>query len=622
MRIRRTTGFIFMSLFTAFLLAACGGGGDSGGSAAPVPGPEVTTASASSISVDNAVLNGTVIPGGLATTYWFEWGTSSTLATNDNTSSKSAGSGTAAVAVSDSITGLSQGTTYYFRLAASNSAGTTKGAIASLTTASPMNPPTVQTNAADNLSVAGATLHASVIPNGLATTAFFEWGTDNTFAVPNVTPNQSVGSDNTSHQVNAVLTGLTTGTKYYYRAVATNAAGTSRGLTASTTTNTLAPTVVTNPATSVTTVGAVLNGDVNPNGLATTYHFEWGTNSTLTTFDNTSSLSAGAGIASTPVTASISGLTLGTQYYFRITASNSSGPSTGTIRNFTTVNPLPTADAGPDQTVYMLGASGPTEVTLDGSGSTDGGGGTLTYQWTQTAGPSVTLSSSTDNIVTFTAPVVTYPPDAVADLQFSLTVTSSRGPVSVADNVGISVKWAFLDDFSTDSTGTYAVDNTWGSSGTFTYHTDALSVQTGLSNGMLFGHGFGLIDSGGLPTKAYQGVFAFNFAPIAKYGSGGGIEIRLGEDFNNCYVISTLDNTVRKVFHGATVVSAPFPGTYALGSYWIKITFTGDTTSVDAFGSTFPLADPSGTQIPVTTFWISTVEQDAYYDNIVLDVVY
>ena len=133
MQIRRTTGFIVLSLFTAFFLAACGGGGDGGGSAAPVPGPEVTTASASSISVDNAVLNGTVNPNGLATTYWFEWGTSGRPWQRMTTPhTKSAGSGTAAVAVSIQITGLTPGTTYYFRVAASNSAGTTKGAIVSL----------------------------------------------------------------------------------------------------------------------------------------------------------------------------------------------------------------------------------------------------------------------------------------------------------------------------------------------------------------------------------------------------------------------------------------------------------------------------------------------------------
>ena len=622
MKIYRTTGFIVLSLFTAFFLAACGGGGGGSAAPAPVPGPEVTTASATSISVDNAVLNGTVIPNGLATTYWFEWGTSSTLATNDNTSSKSAGSGTAAVAVSNSITGLTQATTYYFRLAASNSAGTTKGAIVSLATASPMNPPTVQTIAADNLSVAGATLHANVTPNGLATNAHFEWGTDNTFSVPNVTPSQLVGSDTTSHPFNSVLTGLTTGTKYYYRVVANNAAGPSTGLTASFTTNTLAPTVVTNPATSVTTVGAVLNGDVNPNGLATTYHFQWGTDSALTTFDNTSSLSAGSGITSTPVTASISGLTLGTQYYFRITASNSSGTSTGTIRTFTTVNPPPTANAGPDQTVYMLGASGRTEVTLDGSGSADGGGGTLTYQWTQTAGTPVVLSSQTDNIVTFTAPVVTYPPDAEDNVVFSLTVTSSRGPVSVADNVTVKVKWAFLDDFSTDTTGTYTVTNTWGVAGTFTYNTDVASVTTGASNGLMFEHSFGLIDSGLLPIRAFEGVFAVNYTRTATYAGGGGIEIQIGENNNTCYVISPLNGWVAKRFNGSTVDNVAFTPTVSSGTgYFIKIAFTPDLTTIDAFGQTVSLSADSS-PIPVEKFSIATVEQDADYDNLTLDVVY
>ena len=60
------------------------------------------------------------------------------------------------------------------------------------------------------------------------------------------------------------------------------------------------------------------------------------------------------------------------------------------------INPIanPIANAGPNQNV------GPgTEVNLDGSGSSDPRNQTLTYQWTQTSGPEVTLSDPREKIL-------------------------------------------------------------------------------------------------------------------------------------------------------------------------------------------------------------------------------
>jgi len=78
-------------------------------------------------------LTGTVNPGGQATTYSFEYGTSSKLA--NATPTASAGSGTANVSVSEVVSGLKVDTSYVFRLVATSSLGTANGVVEAFTTA-------------------------------------------------------------------------------------------------------------------------------------------------------------------------------------------------------------------------------------------------------------------------------------------------------------------------------------------------------------------------------------------------------------------------------------------------------------------------------------------------------
>jgi len=625
MQIRRTTSFIVLSLIAAFLFAACGGGSDGGNSAVPVP--EVTTAGASSINVDNAVLNGSVNPNGLATTYWFEFGTSSVLTGSDNTASKSAGSGTAAVAASNSITGLSQGTTYYFRLAASNSAGTTKGAILSLTTASPMNPPTVQTNAPDNLSVSGATLHASVNPNGLLTSAHFEWGTDNTFAVPNVTTTQSVGSDTTSHQINAVLTGLDTGTKYYCRVVANNSAGTSKGLPANFTTNTLAPTVANVAANPVGSDNAVLRGTVNPNGQPTTYHFEWGTSPVLTGADNTPTLSAGSATGDVAVNATILGLLDNTTYYYRVVATNATDTSKGTpIRFFnTTLKSAPIANAHYNESVYSMGpgtsifAPSATVVTLEGWDSS-GSYPLVSYDWTQIAGTNtVTPDDPSAQNTTATVPTLKY--GVTDNIVFQLTVTDSKGQSST-DTISKYVKWGYLDDFHINSIPAYEVFDT-GSTGTgiFTYDTGGQRAQVvaGANTGLKFQKTF----TTATKTITSTGTFSFDFTPTSQAGTGGSLDVRLND--GSAYLeLSTSDGEVRKVWPLQPVDSAPFVFPYLQGiTYHITISFSDVETTFLATGGGLTvgpviLNTNTNTLAPVY-LEINSYQQTSFFDNIKLE---
>ncbi|MGI9220550.1 MAG: choice-of-anchor B family protein [Woeseiaceae bacterium] len=89
-------------------------------------------------------------------------------------------------------------------------------------------------------------------------------------------------------------------------------------------------------------------------------------------------------------------------------------------------NTAPNAVAGASQTV----ASG-ARVTLDGSGSNDPEGDSLTYQWSQISGDAVTLENASSATATFTAPTV----DSDRLLRFQLTVSDGQlqnvGTVSV-----------------------------------------------------------------------------------------------------------------------------------------------------------------------------------------------
>jgi hypothetical protein len=120
---------------------------------------------------------------------------------------------------------------------------------------------------------------------------------------------------------------------------------------------------------------------------------------------------------------------------------------TFTSVNETWANESPTADAGSDQTVIES-----VTVTLDGSKSTDPESGVISYLWTQTSGPSVTLSDSTAMQPTFVSPPVDI---AGTILAFNLTVedvgslqTSSTVSVTVNDN-GIT---GFPDNVLTTTT--------------------------------------------------------------------------------------------------------------------------------------------------------------------------
>jgi plastocyanin len=185
--------------------------------------PLVNTGTASAVSESGATLNGTVNPSGQATSYYFEYGPTTTY--GQKTTEASAGEGSSPVAKSATVGGLTAGTLYHFRLVASNGTGESLGSDRTFTTS---GPPSATTGTATAVGDTEATLKGTVSPNGFATTYFFNWGT--TDAYGEKTTEVSAGAGTTAVQVSAPLTGLSPETTYHFQLVAKSAAGMTAGL--------------------------------------------------------------------------------------------------------------------------------------------------------------------------------------------------------------------------------------------------------------------------------------------------------------------------------------------------------------------------------------------------------
>jgi len=197
----------------------------------PAAPPTATTSSATSLTGTSARLNGSSNPGGAATTGWFRYGTASPGTCNDSfgtrapaTGGSALGSGASNTSFAQDISGLSPATTYYYCAIVSSSVGTAFGTVLSFKTPAP---PTVATFGATSITNTAATLNGSGDPNGAPTTGYFRYslthpGTcDDTFGsrAP-VSGGTTLGSGDSSVAFAERVTGLSSGTTYYYCAIA------------------------------------------------------------------------------------------------------------------------------------------------------------------------------------------------------------------------------------------------------------------------------------------------------------------------------------------------------------------------------------------------------------------
>jgi uncharacterized protein (TIGR02145 family) len=189
--------------------------------------PILTTSAPSSIGQSTAFSGGVITDdgGGSITIRGICWSTNinPTIDLESKTNN-----GTGSGSYSSQMTGLTPNTTYFVRAYATNIAGTSYGNQESFTTLSLINPPSVTTNIPELITQTTASAGGNVIDDGGDEVTFrgvcWSTSTNPTIELTTKTINGSGTGAFTSS-----LTGLSSNTKYYLRAYATNSSGTGYG---------------------------------------------------------------------------------------------------------------------------------------------------------------------------------------------------------------------------------------------------------------------------------------------------------------------------------------------------------------------------------------------------------
>jgi plastocyanin len=199
--------------------------------------------------------------------------------------------------------------------------------------------PTDATTSASGQTQTEAMLNGSIDPEGNTVGYRFE------YEGPGVTGKQSTptatlsAADFTSHSVSAQVTGLQPGMTYHFLLVATYGGKTVAGATTQTFTThaVTAPTATTLAAEGLKETEATLKGTVNPGGEATEYFFEYGTGTGYGQTTEKATVSASG--SNQTVSATLTKLTPGTEYHFRLVAKNKLGSEKSAEGIFKTLSP-------------------------------------------------------------------------------------------------------------------------------------------------------------------------------------------------------------------------------------------------------------------------------------------
>jgi hypothetical protein len=338
--------------------------------------PTVTTAAASSIGVSTADSGGTVTSDGGAsvTARGVCWNTSPTPTIADSHTTDGTGTG----GFTSNLGSLTQGTFYYVRAYATNSAGTAYGNEVTFTT---NDVPIVTTTAVSYIDPDAAISGGEVTCDGgsSVTARGICWGTT---ANPTIAGSHTHDSTGTGIYASS-LTSLTPNTTYHVRAYATNTLGTGYGSDIPFVTAVTAPTVVLTGVSTITSSTATWGGSVTADGGDTVAARGvcWSTSADPTVGGSHTTNGTGTGT----FTSSLTGLTFQTTYHVRAYATNGQGTAYSEDVTFVTEAATPTLTTRAATDIMAVSATCGGDVTSDG-GSTVAACGVC---WNTTGSPTL-----------------------------------------------------------------------------------------------------------------------------------------------------------------------------------------------------------------------------------------
>lgn len=195
-----------------------------------------------------------------------------------------------------------------------------------------------------------AELRGTINPDGIATTdCHFEWGPTKTYGTSVPCDQGDVLSGNADVHVTATVTGIDKGSSYHVRLVAKNSNGfVVKGKDAEFVGQDL-PKFTSDSVTNVTTEGVTINARINPESGVTAVHVEYGPD---TNYGSTAPVPAtvlSSSVQERNFEVALTGLPSGSEFHYRIVATNAAGTTKTTDHMVKTFDFVPIDDDCPNQ---------------------------------------------------------------------------------------------------------------------------------------------------------------------------------------------------------------------------------------------------------------------------------